>query len=265
MKAIILSAGQGRRLLPFTREIPKCLLPVDGGISILEVQLRTLAACGIRDVTVMVGFGAEMVEKCLATRVSNRISARTHYNPFFATTDNLVTCWLAMPEMNDDFLLINGDTLFEPEVVRRLLRAPYAPVTMAIDHKDEYDEDDMKVTVADGRLKAVSKTLEPSTVDGEAIGMIAFRKRGATAFASALDAAVRRPANHGSFYLAVVNSLASELRIETASVDGLWWAEIDSPENLAEVRADFQRGSRLDADRLSTAEDLANARTLASR
>ena len=43
MKAIILSAGQGRRLLPLTEDTPKCLLPLSGR-SLLEWQLRALAA-----------------------------------------------------------------------------------------------------------------------------------------------------------------------------------------------------------------------------
>jgi choline kinase len=67
MKAIILSAGQGRRLLPFTADLPKCLLPVDAGRTVLEFQLRTLAQCGIDRVTIMVGFGTDKVEQFLLT------------------------------------------------------------------------------------------------------------------------------------------------------------------------------------------------------
>ena len=61
MKAIILSAGQGRRLLPLTERVPKCMLPVRGR-PLIGWQIDTLARCGIDDVTVVVGFGAEAVE-----------------------------------------------------------------------------------------------------------------------------------------------------------------------------------------------------------
>ena len=54
-------------MLPLTADPPKCLLPVDGDRCLLEVQLRTLASCGIKRATVMVGFGAERVEHFLAT------------------------------------------------------------------------------------------------------------------------------------------------------------------------------------------------------
>ncbi|MBW2295932.1 MAG: nucleotidyltransferase, partial [Deltaproteobacteria bacterium] len=58
MKAIIVSAGQGQRLLPLTEDRPKCLLPVRGDLSMLEVQLHALAKCGITDVSIMIGFRA---------------------------------------------------------------------------------------------------------------------------------------------------------------------------------------------------------------
>src|SRR3989338_1833100 len=60
MKVLLLSAGQGRRLLPLTAGIPKCALPIRGR-SILEWQLETLAGCGIDRVTVVVGFAADHV------------------------------------------------------------------------------------------------------------------------------------------------------------------------------------------------------------
>ena len=53
MRAIILSAGQGKRLHPLTAEIPKCLLPVRGEEPVLEVQLRALAACGVSEVALI--------------------------------------------------------------------------------------------------------------------------------------------------------------------------------------------------------------------
>ena len=46
MKAVILSAGQGKRLLPLTAEKPKCLVNIDGR-TIIEWQINELAKCGI--------------------------------------------------------------------------------------------------------------------------------------------------------------------------------------------------------------------------
>ncbi len=65
MKAIILAAGQGTRLLPFTREHPKCLVPV-GGKAILDHQLEALAAAGVEDVLVVGGYRIDRLEEHLA-------------------------------------------------------------------------------------------------------------------------------------------------------------------------------------------------------
>ena len=80
MRAIIVSAGQGKRLLPHTESTPKCLLNVLDDLSVLELQLRTLVACGIRDVSIMVGFHAEKVEQTLAQRTIAGLNVRTCYN-----------------------------------------------------------------------------------------------------------------------------------------------------------------------------------------
>jgi len=242
MKAIIVSAGQGRRLLPLTESAPKCMLPVLADRSILEVQLRALADCGVERATVMVGFGADQVEAFLATRRVPEIQVDTLYNPFYSTSDNLVTCWLAGQAMNEDFILLNGDTLFEPEVLRRLLGSPEAPLTVAINRKSSYDDDDMKVSLNGGRrLRAVGKTLDPELIDGESIGMMLFRSEGVSAFRAGLETAVRHSEGLRAWYLSVVNAMADTLRIETASISGLWWGEVDSPEDLAVVRSALER------------------------
>jgi choline kinase len=254
MKAIILSAGQGRRLLPLTEREPKCLLAVDGRRPVLEVQLDTLARCGVGRATVVVGFGARHVERFLHSRPVPGLEVETLYNPFYASSDNLATCWLARHQMDQDFLLINGDTLFEDEVVRRVLAAPPAPVVVTIDRKASYDDDDMKVAVDDaGRLLAIGKTLEPEMVVGESIGLLRFRGAGPKRFCVALEHAIRAPGALKAWYLSVVNELAQDTAVDTVSIQGAWWREIDSREDLDEVRRSFPRGRAGDAACVSAA------------
>ena len=116
MKAVILSAGQGKRLLPHTADKPKCTVPVNGQ-SIVERQIRELLHVGIDSIHIVVGFGAEKVEALLADDIAFG-SVHTIYNPFFAMADNLMSCWVARNHMTQDFVLINGDTLFESAVLK---------------------------------------------------------------------------------------------------------------------------------------------------
>ncbi len=245
MRTIILSAGQGKRLLPLTENTPKCLLPVQSGRSMLHVQLDALAECGVRQATVMVGFGAEKVEQSLAENPVPGLEVETCYNPFYKISDNLITCWLAQRFMDQDFVLLNGDTLFEVPVLRQLLAAPEAPLTLAINQKPNYDDDDMKVSLNGGRrLRAVGKKLDPKLVDGESIGLMVFRASGVETFRGALNAAVRDPEAMRAWYLSVVNAMAENLPVQTASIAGLWWGEVDCPQDLADVRAALEKPER---------------------
>jgi choline kinase len=240
MRAIILSAGQGKRLQPLTDETPKCMLPVRDEESILEVQLRALAEAGVDEAVVIVGFGATQVEEFVATRCPAGIRVTTAYNPFFAVSDNLATCWLAQEWMQGEFIILNGDTLFEPAVARRLLAASEAPLTLAINQKDEYDSDDMKVSFHEGaRLVAVGKTLDLRIVDGESIGLMLFREEGARTFRALLEEAVRRPDAVKQWYLSAVNEMAQTTHVATLPITGLWWGEVDCVEDLEFVRANL--------------------------
>jgi L-glutamine-phosphate cytidylyltransferase len=231
MKAVILSAGQGSRLLPLTAERPKCLLPL-GPKSLIEWQIDVLARCGVDEMVVVVGFRAALVEALLAKLARPGLRIRTLFNPFYNVADNLGSCWLARHEMAGDFLLLNGDTLFETAVLQRLLRSPPAPITVTIDRKAGYDADDMKVHLEGTRLLEIGKTLAPARTDAESIGLLSFRGAGPELFVDAVDSALRASEGLKSFYLKVIDQLAKSQRVETATIEGLAWGEVDYPVDL---------------------------------
>ena len=231
MRAVILSAGQGSRLLPLTADRPKCLLPLKSK-TLLQWQVETLAAGGIRDIAVVVGFRAAMVEGHLAQLRHDGLALRTILNPFFNVADNLGSCWLAREEMGGDFLIVNGDTIFEPAVLQRLLASPAAPITVTIDRKDSYDADDMKVQVEGTRLLDIGKTLPLDVVNGESIGMLLFRGEGPRLFRDAVEKAMRQPEGLKWWYLKVIAQIAKAHRVETALIQGLRWGEVDYPADL---------------------------------
>jgi len=241
MKAIILSAGQGRRLLPLTRQTPKCLLPVNGSRCVLEEQLRALAACGIPRAVVMVGFGAEHVERTLPRIRPAGIEVTTRFNPLSAQTDNLFTAWLAEPAMDEDFLFLNGDTLFDRSIPERLLARGTSPLNIALARKRRYDDDDMKVLLRpDGTVRAIGKKLGVERPDAEAIGMTLVRERGVAAFRRALDAAVRDPEALSAWYTSVLHELADQLPVRGVGIGDAWWTEIDSRADLDTARTAYR-------------------------
>lgn len=236
MKAIILSAGQGRRLLPLTADRPKCLLPISGQ-TVLVWQLRALEAAGVELASIVIGFGAAQVEQQLGQVSFAELKTRTVLNPIYDRTDNLVSCLAAREEMDEDFLLVNGDTLFEPGVIRRLLASEPAPVSVAVVRKAAYDADDMKVSAGAGRLTRIGKDLGAGEIDGEAIGVSLFRGQGPRVFVQALEEVQREPDGHRRWYLSAVDLLARRGVVSATLVDGLGYAEIDYPDDVARAES----------------------------
>ncbi len=238
MKALILSAGQGSRLLPLTEDLPKCLLPIDSR-NLIELQIENLAKCGVDEVAVVTGFHAGTVDDFLDNLRRPGLTIRTVFNPFFNVADNLASCWMARGEMEQEFVLLNGDTLFEPAVLGKLLDAPAAPITLAIDRKDSYDSDDMKVRLNGSRLIEVGKTLSSEAIDGESIGIMRFSGDGPRAFSNVLDEIMRTPNGITWWYLKAIGVLADQGLVETHSIEGLTWGEVDFKEDLDRARLLF--------------------------
>lgn len=236
LKAIILSAGQGSRLLPLTQNQPKCLLPINDR-SILEWQLNALALNDINDVTVVTGFCAEEVENLIASRDFGKQTVRTLYNPFFAVADNAGSCYVAREEMTDEFLVINGDTLFEPELAARALNQRNHSITVTIDRKNTYDGDDMKVCLEGDQLIRIGKALPLDVVDAESIGFLMFNGEGGALFKEAIVNLLRGEHGLKSWYLRAIDALAVKKVVGIASIEGFAWQEVDFMDDLSRAKA----------------------------
>ena len=238
-KAVILSAGQGRRLLPLTKISPKCLLLISGK-TIIEWQIDALLTAGIEEIIVVTGFQTNLVEKLLQQRYPSHKQIKTLFNPFFEVADNLASCWVARSVMDCDFLLLNGDTIFDVPLLAQVLESEPAPITLSIDYKKTYDADDMKVQLDNkGLVKHVNKTLPENQINAESIGLIYFRSNGSALFRDAVEEALRHPDELKSWYLTIIDTLASKKLVNVCSISGHRWCEIDYSSDLAKAKELF--------------------------
>lgn len=233
MRIVILSAGQGSRLLPLTEKRPKCAIDI-AGTPVLEWQLRSIARCPeVDEVVVVTGYATDQVESIIGDFSCDGFQVRSLHNPFFAASDNLGTCWIARHEMRGPFVLINGDTLFEAAILQKLLTtAAQGPITLTVDRKAEYDGDDMKVILDGGRLRQVGKKLDPEKVNGESIGMTRFTERGASIFRAELERSMRFGSGLNRWYLSAIDVIAQKHPVQACFIDGLSWCEIDTHEDV---------------------------------
>jgi L-glutamine-phosphate cytidylyltransferase len=225
-KAIILSAGQGSRLLPLTADRPKCLIDFSGK-SLLQWQVEALAASGVTDIHIVTGFMTEMVEQEIRTLERPGLALNVCFNPFYKVADNLASCWMARSAMGGDFVILNGDTLVSRHIVAKVLKEGTWPITVTVDIKDNYDSDDMKVSRVGEKLVAIGKTLTAAQSNAESIGFLAFRGEGVALFRDTVDSYMRTPAGVENWYLKIVDSIAPTGKVGSLSIEGLDWAEVD--------------------------------------
>ncbi len=247
-KAIILSAGQGSRLGHLTDDRPKCLIDF-GGRTLLDRQLDALAANGVGEAVVVTGFHDHLVEEALAKR-SGSPAVRTVYNPFYKVADNLGSLYIARHELDGDCLVWNGDTLVSDSLMAKVVANRRPGICVTIDRKASYDEDDMKVVVEpDGRLQAIGKRISAG-VNGESIGLLAFRSGGAATFRSAIERDIRTTEGTTIWYLRVIHHIAERADVWTLDINGEEWGEVDFPpdvERARELVAGWDRLSKVDA------------------
>jgi choline kinase len=242
MKAIILSAGQGSRLGHLVDDRPKCLIDFSGR-SLLDRQLDTLDVSGVAEAVVVTGFHDELVNEAIARR-SGGPNVRTIYNPFYKVADNTGSLFMAREELAGDCLVWNGDTLVSRALMAKVLANPQPGISVTIDRKESYDEDDMKVVEEEGRLRAIGKRLDLERVNAESIGLLAFRAGGAEQFREAIEREMRTPEGTTVWYLRVIHYLAQQSEVWTFDVHSEEWGEVDFP---ADVEAAQALAARWDA------------------
>ena len=233
MKAIILSAGQGSRLGHMVDDRPKCLIDFTGR-TLLDRQLDTLEANGVREAVVVTGFHDELVQGAIAAR-NGGPAVRTIFNPFYKVADNTGSLYMAREELSGDCLVWNGDTLVSNALMSRVVGNERLGISVTIDRKESYDEDDMKVVEEDVRLKAIGKRLKEG-VNAESIGLLAFRSGGAERFRDAIERAMRTPEGTTIWYLRVINHIAQTDDVWTLDIAGEEWGEVDFPPDVERAR-----------------------------
>ena len=238
MRSIILAAGQGSRLGHLVDDRPKCLIDFEGR-TLLDRQLDTLAANGVEEAVVVTGFRDDQIEAAIAAR-SGGPDVRTVFNPFFKVADNTGSLYMARAELAGDCLVWNGDTLVSDTLMARVVANVQPGICVTIDRKDAYDDDDMKVVEAGGRLKQIGKRIAGG-VNAESIGLLAFRDGGAERFRDAIDQAMRTAEGTNIWYLRVIHRLAQDSDVHVLDIQGEEWGEVDFPPDVAAARALCER------------------------
>jgi choline kinase len=238
MIGMVLAAGAGRRLRPYTDTLPKALVPVDGDTTILDIALRNLAAVDLREVVVVVGYAANAVEERReALERRHGVKLTLVHNDKAEIWNNAYSMWTAREEMADGVLMVNGDTVHPVAVEETLLANRGPDVLLAIDAEKQLADEEMKIQVSDDRaLTRITKLMDPATAFGEYIGATLVEPPAVPRLADALKATFERDPDlyYEDGYQEMVDRGE---RIDIATLPpGTAWVEVDNHDDLAKAR-----------------------------
>ncbi|MEE1925399.1 phosphocholine cytidylyltransferase family protein [Pseudomonas sp. 148P] len=249
MRVIILAAGQGTRLRPYTDDRPKCLVQLQGR-ALLHRQLDVLHTQGLNDITLVGGYRAE----CLQDQGADLV-----INPRFAETNMVSTLFCAEQRMVDgeDLLIAYGDIIYQPSVLESLL-ATDAPLAISIDREWRRfweirmdnplaDAETLKLDSADCIIELGRKPKDYSEIQGQYMGLIKVRGDHVAAFRRAwhqMDRSLLRDGkDFDNMYMTTfLQSLIDDGWSARAAFTDNGWLEVDTVEDLDQYHEMFRSG-----------------------
>ena len=176
MKAIILAAGQGKRLHPLTKDQPKCLVKLFGK-SIIEWQIEKLNKCNIKNISIVKGYLGNMI---------NFPNINTYENKNYDTTNMVETLFCAKDELTDDVIISYGDIIFEKSVIEKLVECQDDFAVIVDKNWEKYwkmrfenplsDAESLKID-NEGFITDIGQNVSNSKeIEGQYIGLMKIRK-----------------------------------------------------------------------------------------
>ncbi|WP_426367250.1 sugar phosphate nucleotidyltransferase [Streptomyces sp. E-08] len=244
MIGLVLAAGAGRRLRPYTETLPKALVPVSGEgteneLTILDGTLKNFAEIGLTEVAIVVGYRKEAVyDRKDALEAKYGLKITLVDNDKAEEWNNAYSLWCAREVLKRGVILANGDTVHPVSVEKTLLaaRGKGQKIILALDTVKNLADEEMKVITAEGKgVQRITKLMDPATATGEYIGVTLIEAEAAEELADALKATFERDPDlyYEDGYQELVNR---GFTVDVEPIGDVRWVEIDNHDDLAKGR-----------------------------
>jgi len=249
MKAIIIAAGAGKRMLPLTKNTPKCMLDFCGK-TLLERHLATLSSCGIRDVSVIKGYLAEKI---------NYPGLKYFFNDRFRHNNILNSLFYSEQQIKGDVIISYSDILYPKSVLDKLISSK-DDISIVVDTvwRNAYEgrhahpiQEAEKVNMSREKFVLnIGKNIEPNgDSDMEFIGMMKLSPEGSKIFKDISKIVKRdywgKPFHEAEvFEKAYLTDMIQELvdrkiLVSCVTIQG-GWREIDTIEDYENAREELK-------------------------
>ncbi|MCQ4206390.1 MULTISPECIES: phosphocholine cytidylyltransferase family protein [Streptomyces] len=244
MIGLVLAAGAGSRLRPYTETLPKALVPVVGEgteneLSVLDLTLKNFAEIGLTEVGIIVGYRKEVVyERKAALEAKYGLKLTLIENDIAEKWNNAYSLWCGRDAIKHSVILANGDTVHPVSVEKTLLaaRGDGKKIILALDTVKNLGEEEMKVVVdPETGVRKITKLMDPAEATGEYIGVTLIEGEAADELADALKATYERDPQlyYEDGYQELVNR---GFKVDVAPIGDVPWVEIDNHDDLAKGR-----------------------------
>jgi choline kinase len=232
MRAILLAAGSGRRL---QRPSPKCLVEI-GGVTLLTRALRALAAVGVHEAGIVVGYRHDLIDAELSGHPP-AIPVVCFKNDAFLR-GSVRSLWVAREALQGPVLVMDADVLFPVHLLQRLVASSHVNCVLA-DPRSSFTGEEMMLTRIDDRTWDITRgVLEPSHIIGEGVGFYKLEDGAAQSLRALLDDWMTG-GRDGEEYEEVFRVLFKSAVFGYELVGDLPWTEIDFPEDIHKAEHDI--------------------------
>ena len=236
-RAIILAAGEGKRLKPFTLSYPKCFAEV-GGQRIIDRALLALASNGCETVRIVVGHFSELIEKTIG---SNFAGIHVEYieNVKYQSTNSMYSLALALEGWEEATFIIEGDVCFERSILSM-------PCPNEINWFVDSSTKDLDGAYVESDVHYVANAIEIvrdinllSAGQSKSIGVLNAKANGVKYFRDWLWKGIEQGQENEYYDLILANNMEKRM-ISTVDVAGQKWFEVDTAEDLVKANILFK-------------------------
>ncbi|KPJ58685.1 MAG: hypothetical protein AMJ42_02820 [Deltaproteobacteria bacterium DG_8] len=233
MKGVILAAGRGRRLRPFTNNLPKAFIPIKGK-PLIKYSLDNLKKAGITDVIIVTGFCESLFKKKLGDSYKD-INITYISNKRYETTGSMYSLTQTEGRIDNNILLIESDLLYEFEALTKLINSPCPDVILVAPVSGSDDEVFICVDESDYLMDLGKNITNKDKAKGELVGITKLSPQ----FLKKLYEKAKEDYRKGEMnyhYEEVIFKLSKTYPIKCLLVEDLAWIEIDRKEDLRRTR-----------------------------